>query len=180
MIRSQEEVEQAISRFTEADWARLRLVSNRYAIYPVESEDLLSESLLRAVHHRNCPINVDVVKYVAEAIKSTAHSEKKLIRNRHELVPVNEECATQPSLPHLASSVEERLIQEQTANNIRSKILSLFDDDEIALLIAEGMMEEINGEELRELTKLDQSNFDSKRRLVRRRINKAFPQGWIA
>ena len=77
MIRSQEEVEQAISRFTEADWARLRLVSNRYAIYPVESEDLLSESLLRAVHHRNCPINVDVVKYVAEAIKSTAHSEKK-------------------------------------------------------------------------------------------------------
>jgi RNA polymerase sigma-70 factor (ECF subfamily) len=40
----------------------------------------------------------------------------------------------------------------------------------------EGIMEGIAGEELRSLTQLSQTQFDSKRRLIRRRIDKAFPQ----
>jgi RNA polymerase sigma-70 factor (ECF subfamily) len=40
------------------------------------------------------------------------------------------------------------------------------------------MREGIEGEELRELTELDMTGYATKRRLIRRRIDKAFPQGW--
>ena len=39
------------------------------------------------------------------------------------------------------------------------------------------MMEGIEGEELRELTDLDKTAYQSKRRLIRRRIDKKFPKG---
>lgn len=178
--RSQEEIEDAISQFTDADWVRLRLVANKYAVYPVEPDDLLSEGLLRAIHNRNCPTNVDVILYVAEAIRSTADSEKKLVRNRHELVPIDEEPIVQNKSSHTAVSVEENMISEQMTDSIRNEVLALFEDDEIAQLIVEGMMDEISGEELKELTGLDKTSFDSKRRLVRRRINKAYPEGWAS
>jgi hypothetical protein len=61
---------------------------------------------------------------------------------------------------------------------IREAIIKLFDDDQDAQIIVEGMMEDMDGEDLRELTDLDKKEFASKRRLVRRRIDKAFPEGW--
>jgi hypothetical protein len=39
------------------------------------------------------------------------------------------------------------------------------------------MMEEMEGEELQELTELDATAYQSKRRLIRRRIDKTFPEG---
>ena len=63
---------------------------------------------------------------------------------------------------------------------MKACLLSLFEDDEIAQLILEGMMEGIEGEELRELTDLDNTAYQSKRRLIRRRIDKKFPKGWTS
>jgi RNA polymerase sigma-70 factor (ECF subfamily) len=40
-------------------------------------------------------------------------------------------------------------------------------------------MDGIDGEELRALCELDVTAYNSKRRLVRRRIEKAFPKGWL-
>jgi len=40
------------------------------------------------------------------------------------------------------------------------------------------MIEGTDGEELRALVDLDRTAFASKRRLIRRRIDKAFPNGW--
>ena len=59
-------------------------------------------------------------------------------------------------------------------------LVSLFEDDEIAQVILEGMMEGIEGEELRKLTELDKTAYQSKRRLIRRRIEKRFPKGWMS
>jgi RNA polymerase sigma-70 factor (ECF subfamily) len=39
-------------------------------------------------------------------------------------------------------------------------------------------MEEMEGKELRELVGLNEKDFATRRRLVRRRIDKAFPNGW--
>ena len=63
---------------------------------------------------------------------------------------------------------------------MRACLVSLFEDDEIAQVILEGMMEGIDGEELRELTDLDETAYQSKRRLIRRRIVKRFPNGWMS
>lgn len=60
---------------------------------------------------------------------------------------------------------------------IRREIIALFDDDLEAQTIAEGTMDGMEGEELRSCTGLDEKAFATKRRLVRRRIDKAFPKG---
>ena len=39
-------------------------------------------------------------------------------------------------------------------------------------------MEEMTAEEMRELTGLDKTGYDSKRKLIRRRIDKQYPEGW--
>ena len=53
-------------------------------------------------------------------------------------------------------------------------VLALFDDDPQAQDILEGTMEDMTMEELRELTGLSQTAYDSKRRLIRRRIDRAY------
>lgn len=57
-------------------------------------------------------------------------------------------------------------------------MLALFEDDETAAILVMGMMDDMDGEDLRELTGLNKTAFASKRRLVRRRIDQAFPRGW--
>jgi hypothetical protein len=48
----------------------------------------------------------------------------------------------------------------------------------LAQVMVEGGMEGMEGEELREVTGLTKIAFASKRRLIRRRVEKAFPDGW--
>jgi RNA polymerase sigma-70 factor (ECF subfamily) len=57
-------------------------------------------------------------------------------------------------------------------------IIALFEDDPIAKLVLEGVMEELTVDEMRELTGLDKIAYDSKRKLIRRRIDKQYPGGW--
>jgi hypothetical protein len=40
------------------------------------------------------------------------------------------------------------------------------------------VMEELTVDEMRELTGLDKIAYDSKRKLIRRRIDKQYPGGW--
>jgi hypothetical protein len=55
-------------------------------------------------------------------------------------------------------------------------IRDLFADNPAALRMLEGMLDGMEGEALRSLTDLSETEFASKRRLIRRRIDKAFPR----
>ena len=72
---------------------------------------------------------------------------------------------------------EQALSDKQAEDAIRSAILALFPDDPIARDLADGVMAELEGEELRAYVDIDPVAFASKRRLVRRRIDKAYPNG---
>jgi hypothetical protein len=72
------------------------------------------------------------------------------------------------------------MMSEEEAARIKAAVLALFADDIVAQTLAEGVMEELDAVELRALTGLDLTGFASKRRLVRRRIDKAFPGGWMS
>lgn len=54
----------------------------------------------------------------------------------------------------------------------RSEIVAMFDDDIEAQAIVEGLLDNMRGEELRALTGLNETAYESKRRLIRRRIEK--------
>lgn len=167
---------------TAADWARLKLVARKYANgRPIEPDDLLQEAMQRAIDGRVCPIHVDVVKFLAEAMRSIAHGETEKAEHKLVLVPIaktGDYSAEALAVADPVQSVEERMTSEQNAAAFRQDVLALFDDDPQARDIVEGTMEDMTAEELRELTGLSQTAYDSKRRLIRRRIDKAYPQGW--
>lgn len=179
---SRSEIEDAIGRMSPADWARLRLVAARYSFgRRLEAKDLLQEALFRSLDGRNCPRHVDVVRFLAEAMRSIADGESAKVVNRLAVVPAGTSPAIETRVlnhPDPDLNAEEGLIAEDAAAAVRSDILALFADDPVAEIIVEGIMEGMEGEELHDLSGLDATAYESKRKLIRRRITKRYPEGW--
>jgi hypothetical protein len=70
----------------------------------------------------------------------------------------------------------ELLQNEQETASMKKAILEVFADDVVAQKMLLGIMDGLEGEELQSFTDLNETEFASKRRLVRRRIDKAFPK----
>jgi DNA-directed RNA polymerase specialized sigma24 family protein len=178
-VRARAEIATAIRALTPAQWVRLRKVAAYYALgRPIEAEDLLQEGFRRALDgERRCPVTVDVVRFLAEAMRSIANSELRRAKRRPALVPLPapDDPATQVPKPmDPAPNAEERLAadEETLRERQRQQIIGLFADDPAAQVIVEGLMEGMKGEDLRALTDLDQTAYESKRRLIRRRIGR--------
>lgn len=180
--RGRDEIADAIRTLAPADWVRLRKVAYRYARPEIGPEDLLQEAFTRALDGRTCPAHVDVVKFLAESMRSIANGEGEKIEHRLPVVSVVAKTGDllpgAVKCPDPASNAEERLAAEEIAAHRRRDILAIFDDDPVAQLIVEGIMEGMSSEELRELSELDETAYDSKRKLIRRRIDKKYPEGW--
>lgn len=180
-VLTREELEEAISAFSNAELLRLRSAAQLYAVYPVEPEELVQEALLRAIAGtRKCPRNVSVARFVAEAIRSIAHDELQKVENRRDEVSIHDDTignadAVNPREP--GPTAEERMISDEQVRGTENRLLELFDGDDEAQLILLGMLTETEGAELREITGLDQTRFNSKRRYVRRKINSAIENG---
>ena len=183
-IRTSREIADAIQNLSEADWVRLHKVALAYARNrPIEPDDLLQEAFRRALDgDRRCLVHIDPVRFLAEAMRSIANGEIQKGKNQPPLVPIanhgSAEIVVDPRDP--APSPEQRADSAEEVAAMKAALVVLFDDDEIAQVILEGMMEGIEGEELRELTDLDKLAYQSKRRLIRRRIDKKFPKGWTS
>lgn len=183
-LRTPDELACAIQDLSNADWSRLRKVAAAYVRNrAIEPDDLLQEAFLRALDgRRNCPVHVGPTKFFAGAMRSIASSETEKRETRPRLVPIanhgGEETAVDP--PDPVPDPEQRAGSAEEVAAMKACLLSLFEGDEIAQVILEGMMEGIEGEELRELTDLDNTTYQSKRRLIRRWIDKEFPRGWTS
>ncbi len=183
-LRTPDEIAHAIQDLPEADWTRLHKVAAAYARNrPIEPDDLLQEAFCRALDgRRNCPVRVDAVRFLAEAMRSIADGQLQKREAQARLVPIANhgggETAFDP--PDPALDPEQRAENAEEAAVVKASLLSLFGDDEVAQVILEGIMEGMKGEELQELTELDNTAYQSKCRLIRRRIDKKFPQGWTS
>jgi DNA-directed RNA polymerase specialized sigma24 family protein len=186
-VRSSDEIADAIRAFTDAQWIRLRTVAEKYSrkyarLCPLEAEELLQEAFCRALaEDRRCPSHVDPVRFLAEVMRSIADGEINKVENQIDVVPVMQlgaipESAVDPRDARMSS--EQSLIANEDAEVFRQEMLGLFPDDQQARDLLDGIMEGYEGEELRALTDLDEISFASKRRLIRRRIDKHYPKGW--
>lgn len=109
-------------------------------------------------------------------MRSVAHGELEKTQIRPTLVPLaNQGVAPDP--PHPAPDPEQVLAADQDAATTKAAILAIFEGDTAAQVIVEGIMEGMEGEELRQLTELDKTAYNSKRRLIRRHIDRKFPRG---
>lgn len=175
------DIESALLALPEVGWIRLRKIADVLArIYPVEAEDLLHEACCRALDgRRHCPSNVDLFRFLGEAMKSIASDTLKAVKRHPELhlvsITDDEESTYDP--PDEQPNAEETLVRAQEVSRIRQAILNLFEDDPVAHIMVDGIMEGMDGEDLRAFTELDKTAFASKRRLIKRRIEKAFPEG---
>lgn len=179
-VKGRTEIEEEVRSFSQADWIRLGKVAASYARRVISADDLLQEAFVRALDgSRVCPAHVGAVRFLAEAMRSIADGERDKAARKPALVPIDgSNMACEPvDYPDPAPGVEQRMIDDQHEARIRGDLLSLFDDDPTAKDIVEGEMEGMSAEELRELTGLDSTAYDSKRRLIRRRINKRYPKG---
>lgn len=184
-IRSRDEIAAAIRAFTPADWARLKRVAAKYAFArPISPDDLLQEAFLRALDKRVCPSNIDVVKFLAEIIRSVADGEADKVEHKAKLVAIANTGGPDELAYDIAdetTNAEGRLVEAEDVERFiaaHAGLVALFDDDPVGQLILEGMMDDMEGEELRELTGLDKVAYDSKRRSIRRKIAKHYPNGW--
>ena len=181
--RSRDEIESEILAFTGSDLLRLRKVSRYYASrYRIEAEDLLQEAIARALNgSRKCPTDVGITKFLAEIMRSIAHGESEKPENRVVILSlVSSEGRKGESLdpPNPFPSIEETVINEESAAILHDRILSLFEEGTPARDMVQGMMEDWSAEELREVMGLDKTAYASMRRLIRRRLNKEYPEGW--
>jgi DNA-directed RNA polymerase specialized sigma24 family protein len=181
-VRSCDEIAAAIRTLTNAQWIRLRKASIYFAwVYDLNAEDLLQEAFCRALAGgRQCPINVDVVKFLVEAMRSIANGEAEKVENQVDFVPV-----LQPGAPvdgavdpeDSRADPEDDVIAADTTKALRQAMLGLFPNDQQARDLVDGILLGYEGEELRALTDLDSKAYASKRRFMRRTIDKNYPDG---
>jgi RNA polymerase sigma-70 factor (ECF subfamily) len=160
----------------------LRRVADKYSWRcPLDPEDLLQEAFRRALEEREgrkCPAHVDVVKFLAEAMRSIADGEAEKIEYHITFAPIaqhgdqQEKGAVDPE--DSSPNAEDKITCEQHV----AAMLALFQDDPVARDLLEGIMGDFDADELRELTGLDKTAYASKRRLIRRTIDKHYPGGW--
>lgn len=176
--RDRADIAEAIRGLTAVQWLRLRKVALAYArlAADMDPDDLLQEAFRRALDgERTCPADVDVVRFLAEAIRSIADGERAKNSRRPATVRFpghggDPQEIAEPAEP--MPDAEESLIEGENHSQRRAEAVAMFEDDIAAQTIVEGILDNMRGEELRELTGLDETTYESKRRLIRRRIEK--------
>jgi DNA-directed RNA polymerase specialized sigma24 family protein len=144
-VRSRDEIEAAIRALTDAQWIRLRKASAYFAwIHHLSADDLLQEAFCRALSGgRQCPIDVDVVRFLTQAMRSIANGEAEKVENQFEVVSVLQPGVPVDSAVDLEDSridSEQDMISAESAEEIRKSLLDLFPHDQQARDLVDGIL----------------------------------------
>ena len=181
------EIHRAIAALGQADWLRLHKVAralcrNVCRSGGFDADDLLQEAFQRALNGgRQCPRDVEVTRFLAGVMRSIASDWGKARRRRPEMrldAPSGALLEVVVQVRDGCLDAEELLASTEESAGVIERIKDLFADDPTALKIIDGMLEGRAGAELRSAAELSEKEFASKRRLIRRRIDKAFPKEW--
>jgi RNA polymerase sigma-70 factor (ECF subfamily) len=121
-------------------------------------EDLLQECFVRVLEGRRpWPRAIPLVAFLGGVIRSIAWDKRR------------RELSEQPALADLASAACDPIAESKS--KVR-EIVNLFSDDPIAQIILKGMMEGLRGREAQKASGLDETGYESKRKKIRRRIER--------
>jgi len=179
------EVKRSISALTAVDWLRLHKVARalcRDAAF--QADDLLQEAFQRALDGtRQCARTLDIIPFLAGVMRSIASDWRKARKRRPEMSLVTATGRLQEVVLQVRDHgcvADEVLVGNEEAARLQQAIFALFADDAVAQSLLEGIMDGLAGAQLRSLTGLSETEFASKRRLIRRRIDKAYPRDWTS
>ncbi len=172
-VYSPDELHAAISAFGDLDWLRVKKAALYFAKRCRRGwDDLQNEALLRSLEgRRKCPRNVAVTTFLGNVIRSIASEPDEL--DGH--TPLTDELEAQQSSPSGLTDLTkpaDPAASTVDAQKIIAEVIAAFDGDEMSEMIFEGTVDGMEGQELRETLGLSEKDFDSKRRFVRRRLNR--------
>ena len=149
------EIREAVKTLTVQHKTALVKLAKAYAMKTsFDYEDLLHEAYTRILDGKRVwPRSVAVVPFLAGVMKSIAWD----WRRRDESVEVGD-VGYEDQTAHVRIDLQ--------------KIIGLFDDDPIAQKMVIALLDGARGEELRELSGLNKTEYESKRAKIRRRIER--------
>lgn len=178
-------IDEAIRSLSDADCMRL-LKAARYLCGPSRytPEELVSQTLFKALTgDRQYKPEVNLISFLFMIMKSLVSSDCKS-QSRHPEISLDAQkhdrgTALLEKLQDPYPSPGQIVETKENLSVIKQGFLDLFINDDLETQdVAEGMVEELSPKEIQELTGLDPKGYASTRRLIRRRIDKAFPKGW--
>jgi RNA polymerase sigma-70 factor (ECF subfamily) len=180
--RSPEEFAEAVRCLSPVEWGKLRRIAAAEALGgPTEGEDILQEAFARVLEERRpWPGAVNLVAFLAGVVRSIASAEEEMVGRSAARRPIplfDRSGAMVVDPPDGNPPADKRLMEEEAAKETRRKITDTFPGDYDAQILVEGILEGLEGEELRGLTDLNPTAFASKRRLIKRRLTKLTPAG---
>jgi DNA-directed RNA polymerase specialized sigma24 family protein len=172
------EMHARLAELSEPDLSRLGKISRHYAGgSSMSADDILAEALARALDGtRGCPRAVNLMVFLARAMKSIAWADRTSAQARHEVGSIDDRLADFIEMS-VAVGLEEQVIQQDLRKKQADAVMALFHDDDDATLWLMARMDADSLEEVRALTGFDATKINTVGRRVRRKVQRAFPEG---
>lgn len=185
---SAKEVKEQIEALSVPDWIRLKKIARAYSGNGVEPDDLIQETIARALSNvRNCPRDVNFMKFLANAMKSVAEAQRKKqhpenkadfsIDDENNAILIFDKGDNVLNIPQ-EQAIENKKRTEKIGQRLQ-EVLELFKDDEPAELIIMGKEDGLSAKEIKETFDIDKKTYDTTLRRIRRTIDKHYPNGWM-
>ena len=169
------ELRAAVDEFQGADWIRLRKIASIHAMKcKAEWQEILDEAMCRALDGtRKCRKNLSIIVFFDGAMRSIVSSWNKEAKTEptEKAMPLlieteeGRELTVDPpdsSTPDLELEVQEKL----------TELEELFEDDDEATMVLMGQQDNLSPSEIQELTGLNQTQYATVLRQLRRRCEK--------
>jgi hypothetical protein len=181
-VLSVQEITEGIRNLSAEDQFRFKRASEYLSHSGARpAQDLRHEAVRRSIAgSRKCPRAIPIANFLFGVMRSIAHADRKALHRSSRAVSIDNVSGSQ-SLFDCADpriSPEELLLRNEESASMKGQILALFEDDLTAQTLIEGQFAQMEGQELRDFLGLTDKEFATKRRFIRRRIDKAFPNGW--
>ncbi|SRR6266487_590946 len=163
---SEAEVRSEINSLTAGERTKLILIARHYAwkfrISFEDPDEFVHEAICRVLERKRVwPRGVEKLRFLAGVIKSIAADRKRALNRESAALKEKEKVVGD-------KGAEER----DAANEDLERIMVLFDDDPIAQKILKGMEGGARGKDLQQTSGLSPTEYESKRKKIRRRIEK--------
>jgi DNA-directed RNA polymerase specialized sigma24 family protein len=180
------EVQKALDSLSEADMIRLSKIEELFARNNPTST-LLADAIIKTFDGtRSWKRGMGVCEHMYGVMRSLANNDhKKKTISKRTVAFTNDEGEENLRILHETSSPspETLLIEreyqeehEQNAQTLANQVLDLFADDGDAMMILMGMMDDIPAEEIRELSGMDQTSYNTTRKRIRRKLDRKYPE----
>jgi DNA-directed RNA polymerase specialized sigma24 family protein len=174
------EMHGCLAELSEPDQSRLEKISRHYAdASTMSADDILAEALVRALDGtRKCPRGVNLMVFLARAMKSIAWADRTSAKTQREIGPVEDRPADTDLMGvSTVVGLEEQVIQQDLRKKQVDALMALFHDDQDATLWLMARMDAESLEEMQALTGFGATKLNTVGRRIRRKVERKLPHG---